>query len=173
MPPSLQVLPQAGSGRLPVCRRAGCRELQSANVLREATLSAPYALCSAVKAKCKEVQLHRDSPLGDTVLECYSSGSKNVFALGFVPLKDENTGGGTVAYVCHLSMCLGLARVVLALDAGWVGSSFVCSALVCKGQAEEAWHPICGVVHCICFVLCALELHAARPCEGASDSSKG
>jgi regulator of nonsense transcripts 1 len=39
------------------------------------------------------VQLHRDSPLGDTVLECYNSGSRNVFALGFVPLKDENTGG--------------------------------------------------------------------------------
>ena len=36
--------------------------------------------------------LHRDSPLGETVLECYASGSRNVFALGFVPLKDENTG---------------------------------------------------------------------------------
>ena len=47
----------------------------------------------AVKGKCKEVQLHKDSPLGDTVLECYNSGSRNVFSLGFVPLKDENTGG--------------------------------------------------------------------------------
>ena len=27
------------------------------------------------------------------MLECYNSGSRNVFALGFVPLKDENTGG--------------------------------------------------------------------------------
>lgn len=41
----------------------------------------------------KEVSLHKDSPLGETVLECYNSGSRNVFALGFVPLKDENTGG--------------------------------------------------------------------------------
>ena len=44
-----------------------------------------------VKAKLKEVQLHKDSPLGDTVLECYNSGSRNVFALGFVPVKAENT----------------------------------------------------------------------------------
>ena len=42
---------------------------------------------------CLQVGLHKDSPLGETVLECYSSGSRNVFALGFVPLKDENTGG--------------------------------------------------------------------------------
>lgn len=40
------------------------------------------------------MSLHRDSPLGETVLECYNSGSRNVFALGFVPLKDENTGEG-------------------------------------------------------------------------------
>lgn len=38
------------------------------------------------------MSLHKDSPLGETVLECYNSGSRNVFALGFVPLKDENTG---------------------------------------------------------------------------------
>lgn len=44
-----------------------------------------------VKAKVKEVSLHKDSPLGETVLECYNSGSRNVFGLGFVPLKDENT----------------------------------------------------------------------------------
>lgn len=35
--------------------------------------------------------LHKDSPLGDTVLECYSCGSRNVFVLGFVPVKSENT----------------------------------------------------------------------------------
>lgn len=44
-----------------------------------------------VKAKLKEVQLHKDSPLGDTIMECYNSGSRNVFALGFVPLKTDNT----------------------------------------------------------------------------------
>ena len=42
--------------------------------------------------QARDVALHKDSPLGDAVLECYNSGSRNVFGLGFVPLKDENTG---------------------------------------------------------------------------------
>lgn len=46
---------------------------------------------SQVKARYKEVALHKDSPLGDAVLECYASGTRNVFALGFVPVKSENT----------------------------------------------------------------------------------
>ena len=37
------------------------------------------------------MQLHKDSPLGDAVLECYASGTRNVFVLGFVPVKSENT----------------------------------------------------------------------------------
>lgn len=44
-----------------------------------------------VKGKFREVALHKNSPLGETVLECYASGSRNVFALGYCPLKDENT----------------------------------------------------------------------------------
>lgn len=40
-----------------------------------------------VKSRCREVQLHKDSPLGDTVLECYNTGGRNVFSLGFVPVK--------------------------------------------------------------------------------------
>lgn len=42
-------------------------------------------------APAQEVQLHKDSPLGDAVLECYASGSRNLFVLGFVPVKSENT----------------------------------------------------------------------------------
>jgi regulator of nonsense transcripts 1 len=38
-----------------------------------------------VKSRSNQVQLHPNSPLGDTVLECYNCGSKNVFVLGFVP----------------------------------------------------------------------------------------
>ena len=38
-----------------------------------------------VRARCHQVQLHYNSPLGDTVLECYNCASKNVFVLGFVP----------------------------------------------------------------------------------------
>lgn len=39
----------------------------------------------------KQCQLHKNSPLGDAMLECYSCASKNVFALGFVPVKAENS----------------------------------------------------------------------------------
>ena len=38
-----------------------------------------------VRSRSSQVQLHPESPLGDTVLECYNCGSKNAFVLGFVP----------------------------------------------------------------------------------------
>ncbi|CAL8463239.1 g2773 [Coccomyxa elongata] len=44
-----------------------------------------------VKGRVRECQLHKDSPLGDTLLECYSCGARNAFALGFVPVKSENS----------------------------------------------------------------------------------
>jgi regulator of nonsense transcripts 1 len=34
--------------------------------------------------------LHRDGPLGETVLECYSCGVRNVFVLGFIPAKADS-----------------------------------------------------------------------------------
>ena len=34
--------------------------------------------------------LHKDGPLGETVLECYSCGSRNVFVLGFIPAKADS-----------------------------------------------------------------------------------
>lgn len=43
-----------------------------------------------VRAKHREVQLHAESPLGDTVLECYACGGRNVFLLGFIPAKAES-----------------------------------------------------------------------------------
>ena len=56
-----------------------------------------------VKARYKEVALHKDSPLGDAILECYASGNRNVFALGFVPVKSENTvWHGVVCFACHM-----------------------------------------------------------------------
>ncbi|CAH8433276.1 unnamed protein product [Schistosoma rodhaini] len=42
------------------------------------------------RARAKEVTLHKDGPLKDTLLECYVCGSKNVFLLGFVPAKSES-----------------------------------------------------------------------------------
>ena len=38
-----------------------------------------------VRGRYHQVQLHPESPLGDTVLECYNCASKNAFVLGFVP----------------------------------------------------------------------------------------
>jgi regulator of nonsense transcripts 1 len=38
-----------------------------------------------VRSRSHQVQLHPNSPLGDTVLECYNCACKNVFMLGFVP----------------------------------------------------------------------------------------
>jgi regulator of nonsense transcripts 1 len=37
------------------------------------------------------VSLHKDSALGEAVLECYASGARNVFSLGFVPVAGDNT----------------------------------------------------------------------------------
>lgn len=43
-----------------------------------------------MRAKCKEVTLHKDGPLGETVLECYNCGCRNVFLLGFIPAKADS-----------------------------------------------------------------------------------
>ena len=43
-----------------------------------------------VRAKHKEVTLHKDGPLGDTTLECYNCGCRNVFLLGFIPAKADS-----------------------------------------------------------------------------------
>ena len=53
--------------------------------------SASCIITHLVKARMNEVTLHKLSPLGETVLECYATGNRNVFALGYVPLPDENT----------------------------------------------------------------------------------
>lgn len=44
------------------------------------------------------VSLHPDSDLGDTILECYNCGCKNVFLLGFVSAKSE----AVVVILCRL-----------------------------------------------------------------------
>jgi hypothetical protein len=36
------------------------------------------------------VQLHADSPLGETILECYNCGCRNIFLLGFIPAQTES-----------------------------------------------------------------------------------
>jgi len=43
-----------------------------------------------VRAKCKEVTLHRAGQLGDSLLECYNCGCRNIFLLGFIPAKADS-----------------------------------------------------------------------------------
>jgi len=52
--------------------------------------SGSHIINHLVRAKAKEVTLHRDGPLGETVLECYNCGCRNVFLLGFIPAKADS-----------------------------------------------------------------------------------
>ena len=46
-----------------------------------------HAILHMVKARHKEINLHPESPLKDTVIECYNCSSRNIFLLGFVSAK--------------------------------------------------------------------------------------
>lgn len=59
--------------------------------------SGSHIINHLVRAKHKEVSLHPDSPLGDTVLECYNCGCRNVFLLGFIPAKSDTV----VVLICR------------------------------------------------------------------------
>ncbi|XP_021948594.1 regulator of nonsense transcripts 1 [Folsomia candida] len=52
--------------------------------------SGAHIISHLVRSKHKEVSLHKDGPLGETVLECYSCGVRNVFVLGFIPAKNDS-----------------------------------------------------------------------------------
>jgi len=52
--------------------------------------SGSHVINHLVRAKHKEITLHKDGSLGETVLECYSCGCKNVFVLGFIPAKSDS-----------------------------------------------------------------------------------
>lgn len=51
-----------------------------------------------ILSRHRVVSLHEDSDLGDTVLECYNCGNRNVFILGFVSAKQESV----VMILCRL-----------------------------------------------------------------------
>jgi len=65
-----------------------------------------------VKARHKQVTLHRDGPLGETLLECYQCGARNVFLLGFIPAKAESV----VVLLCRQPCA---APQAAAKDADW------------------------------------------------------
>ncbi|XP_018916568.1 regulator of nonsense transcripts 1 [Bemisia tabaci] len=52
--------------------------------------SGSHIINHLVRAKHKEVTLHKDGPLGETILECYACGVRNVFVLGFIPAKADS-----------------------------------------------------------------------------------
>ncbi|ANQ07834.1 Regulator of nonsense transcripts [Plasmodium coatneyi] len=61
-----------------------------------------------VRSKHKEIKLHKKSLLGETILECYNCGCKNVFLLGFLPTPEE----GVVVIICRdpcLARCISLS----------------------------------------------------------------
>ncbi|ELR54581.1 Regulator of nonsense transcripts 1 [Bos mutus] len=94
-----------------------------------------------VRAKCKEVTLHKDGPLGETVLECYNCGCRNVFLLGFIPAKADSV----VVLLCRLpqlshSSCLYLNSPLTCQER--VCFSFWCS-VVGSGGNGEAGLPFC------------------------------
>jgi regulator of nonsense transcripts 1 len=68
--------------------------------------SGAHIIHHLVRAKHKEVTLHADSPLGDTVLECYNCGCRNVFLLGFIPAKSDSI----VVLLCR-SPCLNVGAL--------------------------------------------------------------
>ena len=63
--------------------------------------SASHIVQHLVRGRFKQVQLHPESPLGDTVLECYNCGNRNCFMLGFIPAKADSV----VVLLCR--NCLG------------------------------------------------------------------
>ncbi|KAJ1856125.1 ATP-dependent RNA helicase [Coemansia sp. RSA 1822] len=72
--------------------------------------SSSHIVWHLVRAHHKEVQLHADSQLGEINLECYNCGSRNVFALGFIPAKRD-----TVVVI----LCRPCASAPSAKDVMW------------------------------------------------------
>ncbi|KAJ3678718.1 hypothetical protein LUZ60_002521 [Juncus effusus] len=67
---------------IPSCRKWFCNS--------RGNTSGSHIVNHLVRAKHKEVCLHKDSPLGETILECYNCGCRNVFLLGFISAKSDN-----------------------------------------------------------------------------------
>jgi len=60
--------------------------------------SSSHIVTHLVMSKHNVVSLHPDSDFGDTTLECYNCGNKNVFVLGFVSAKSETV----IVILCRL-----------------------------------------------------------------------
>lgn len=60
--------------------------------------SSSHIVTHLIMSRHNQVSLHEESELGDTTLECYNCGNKNVFILGFVSAKQESV----VVILCRL-----------------------------------------------------------------------
>lgn len=69
-----------------VVRCAGC---QKYFCNARGSTSGAHIVNHLVRSRHKEVVLHPESPLGETLLECYNCGCRNVFLLGFIPAKKD------------------------------------------------------------------------------------
>ncbi len=76
-----------------------------------------HIICHLVRAKHREVVLHHDGPLGETHLECYACGARNVFTLGFIPAKSESV----VVLLCRQPCAALKALKVSGLIMVWFG----------------------------------------------------
>ena len=63
-----------------------------------------------MRSKNKEICLHPDSNLGETVVECYNCNNRNLFMMGFIPAKGESV----VVLLCRT--CLGIGALK---ELGW------------------------------------------------------
>lgn len=70
------------------------------------TTSASHIIQHLVRSKNKQCSLHPESPLGETVLECYCCGTKNVFLLGYIPAKTDSV----VVLLCR-EPCLAMGAL--------------------------------------------------------------
>ena len=50
-----------------------------------------HLIIHLVRAKHKTIKLHKESALGDIILECFFCGRRNIFALGFAPYRANKT----------------------------------------------------------------------------------
>jgi regulator of nonsense transcripts 1 len=70
------------------------------------TTSGAHIIHHLVRSKHKQVTLHPESQLGETLLECYNCGTRNVFLLGFIPAKQDSV----VILLCR-EPCLNVSSV--------------------------------------------------------------
>ena len=77
-----------------ICNKWFCNGKSNSNSSNKGS----HIITHAVLSKHNSISLHPDSDLGDSTLECYNCGNKNIFVLGFVSAKIENV----IVILCRL-----------------------------------------------------------------------